>query len=154
MVKRGNWVIQAKTTLFNDCQYIKKKLTGSHPGLTGWTRSRVDRVSPGQFPSGFLPPPWPVPGPGRPAGPVRVLKLCILLLVSLLLCTSIFTFYMPSLTNNILSTFSLKYVSVSKNLYLLIFFNPVFFFIKIYCYKLGSSIAASFCDIIICKDFN
>jgi len=36
---------------------IKKKLTGSHPGLTGWTGSRVDRVSPGQFPSGFLPPP-------------------------------------------------------------------------------------------------
>jgi hypothetical protein len=44
---------------------IKKKLTGSHPGLTG---SRVDRVFPGQFPSGFLPPPGPVPGPGR-SGP-------------------------------------------------------------------------------------
>ena len=41
-------------------------MTGSHPGLTGWTGSRVDRVSPGQFPSGFLPPPGPVPGPGRP----------------------------------------------------------------------------------------
>jgi len=36
---------------------MKKKLTGSHPGLTGWTGSRVDRVSPGQFPSGFLPHP-------------------------------------------------------------------------------------------------
>ena len=35
---------------------IKKKLTGS----------RVDRVFPGQFPSGFLPSPGPVPGPGRP----------------------------------------------------------------------------------------
>jgi len=44
------------------------------PGLTrvwpggpgpGSTR-RVDRVSPGQFPSGFLPSPGPVPGPGRP----------------------------------------------------------------------------------------
>jgi len=40
----------------------KKNLTWSHPGLTG---SRVDRVSPGQFPSGFLPSPGPVPGPGR-----------------------------------------------------------------------------------------
>ena len=50
----------------------------------GWPGSRVDRVSPGQFPSGFLPPPGPVPGPGRsgqPAGPVRVLKLWDLLLV-------------------------------------------------------------------------
>jgi len=27
---------------------------------------RVDRVSPGQFPSVFLPSPGPVPGPGRP----------------------------------------------------------------------------------------
>jgi len=27
---------------------------------------RVDRVSPGQFPSGFLPPPGLVPGPGQP----------------------------------------------------------------------------------------
>jgi hypothetical protein len=45
---------------------IKKKLTGSHPGLAGWTRSRVDRVSPGQFPSGFLPQPGPVPGSGQP----------------------------------------------------------------------------------------
>ena len=45
---------------------IKKKLTGSHPGLAGCTGSRVDRVSPGQFPSGFLPPPGPVPGPGWP----------------------------------------------------------------------------------------
>jgi hypothetical protein len=44
--------------------YIKKKKSAvSHTGLTG---SRVDRVSPGQFPRGFLPPPGPVPGPGRP----------------------------------------------------------------------------------------
>jgi len=35
---------------------------GPGPGLI----RRVDRVSPGQFPSGFLPPPGPVPGPGRP----------------------------------------------------------------------------------------
>ena len=27
---------------------------------------QVDRVSPSQFPSGFLPPPGLVPGPGRP----------------------------------------------------------------------------------------
>jgi len=54
-----------KTTSFNDSEN-KKKLTGSHPGLAGWTGSRVDRVSPGQFPSGFLPQPGPVPGPGRP----------------------------------------------------------------------------------------
>jgi hypothetical protein len=49
-----------------------------------YIRDRVDRVSPGQFPSGFLPPPGPVPGLGRsgqPAGPVRVLKLWDLLLV-------------------------------------------------------------------------
>jgi hypothetical protein len=45
---------------------IKKKLTRSHPGLAGWTESRVDRVSPGQFPSRFLPQPGLVPGPGRP----------------------------------------------------------------------------------------
>jgi hypothetical protein len=52
-----------------------KKIDRFHRGLTGWTGSRVDRVSPDQFPSGFLPQPGPVPGPGRPAGPVRVLKL-------------------------------------------------------------------------------
>jgi len=34
----------------------------------GWTGSQVDWVSPGQLPSGFLPPPGPVPGPGR-SGP-------------------------------------------------------------------------------------
>ena len=45
---------------------IKKKLTGSHPGLAGRTGSRVDRVSPGQFLSWFLPQPGLVPGPGRP----------------------------------------------------------------------------------------
>jgi hypothetical protein len=49
-----------KTTSFNDLQ-LKKKLTGSHPGF-----DLVDRVSPGQFPSGFLPSPGPVPGLGRP----------------------------------------------------------------------------------------
>jgi hypothetical protein len=54
-----------KTTSFNDSEN-KKKLTRSHPGLAGWTESRVDRVSPGQFPSRFLPQPGLVPGPGRP----------------------------------------------------------------------------------------
>ena len=43
----------------------KENKVGSHPGLPGSTR-RVDRVSPGQLPSGFLPPPGPIPGPGRP----------------------------------------------------------------------------------------
>jgi len=42
---------------------------GLGPGSTRW----VDRVSPGQLPSGFLPPPGPVPCPGpgsaRRAGP-------------------------------------------------------------------------------------
>ena len=59
----------------------KENKVRSHPGLPGSTR-RVDRVSPGQLPSGFLPPPGPVPCPGRPgpgstrrAGPGRVLKL-------------------------------------------------------------------------------
>jgi len=52
----------------------KNKMTGSHPGLARWTGSRVDRVFPGQFPSGFLPQLGPVSGPGRPAEPVRVLK--------------------------------------------------------------------------------
>ena len=46
---------------------VKKKVTGSHPGLAGWTGSRVDPSGrPGQFPSGFWPPPGPVPCPGRP----------------------------------------------------------------------------------------
>ena len=66
---------------FNDSEN-KKNLTGSHPGLAGCTGSRVDWVSPGQFPSGVLPQPGPVPGPGRP-GPGstrragRVLKHCV-----------------------------------------------------------------------------
>jgi len=45
---------------------IKKKLTGSHPGLAGWIGFRVDRVFPGQFPREFLPQSGPVPGSGRP----------------------------------------------------------------------------------------
>lgn len=63
--------------MFNDCQ-IKKKITGSYPGLIWWTGSRVDRVSPDQFLSRFLPLLGPVPGqvPGRSARPVRVVKLC------------------------------------------------------------------------------
>jgi hypothetical protein len=40
--------------------YIKKKDRVS----AGFTR--VDRVSPGQLPGGFLLGPGPVPGPGRP----------------------------------------------------------------------------------------
>jgi hypothetical protein len=48
---------------------IKKKIDRVSPGF-----GRVDQVSPGQFPSGFLPQPGPVLDPGRPAGPVRVLK--------------------------------------------------------------------------------
>jgi len=39
----------------------RKKIDRVSPGF-----DRVDRVSPSQFPSGFLPPPGPVPGPGRP----------------------------------------------------------------------------------------
>ena len=66
-------------TVSHPCIYIKKKSPGLsrvYPG-SGLTR-RVDRVSPGQLPRGFLLRPGPVPGPGRPgrpAGPVRVLKL-------------------------------------------------------------------------------
>ena len=61
--------------------YIYIKNVGSQPGLPGATR-RVDRVSPGQLPDGFLFRPGPVPYrvgrvPGRPAGPVRVSKLCL-----------------------------------------------------------------------------
>jgi hypothetical protein len=56
-----------KTTSFNDSEN-KKKLTGFHPGLAGWTRSRVDRVSPGQFSSGFLPQPGPVQARVDPPG--------------------------------------------------------------------------------------
>ena len=43
---------------------IKKKIGRVSPGFD--RVDRVDRVFPGQFPSGFLPPPGPVPGPGRP----------------------------------------------------------------------------------------
>ena len=65
-----------KTTSFNDSEN-KKKIDRVSPGF-----GRVDRVPgwpsfPGQFPSGFLPQPGPVPGPGRSVGPVRVLKLWI-----------------------------------------------------------------------------
>jgi len=42
----------------------KKKVAGSQPGLPGSTR-RVDRISPGYLPGGFLLRPGPVPGPGR-----------------------------------------------------------------------------------------
>ena len=47
--------------------------------IKGWVSAgftRVDRVSPGQLPDEFLLRPGPVPGPGRPAGPVQVSKLC------------------------------------------------------------------------------
>jgi hypothetical protein len=58
----------------------KENKVGSHPGLPGSTR-QVDRVSSGQLPRRFLPPPGPVPGPGRPARPVRVSKLCVIELI-------------------------------------------------------------------------
>jgi hypothetical protein len=45
--------------------YTKKKEAGFQPGLPGSTL-RVDRISPGQLPTGFLRRPGPVPGPGRP----------------------------------------------------------------------------------------
>jgi len=50
---------------------VKKKkwpgLTRVWPGgLGSESTRRVDRVFPGQFPSGFLPQPGPVPGPGWP----------------------------------------------------------------------------------------
>ena len=55
--------------------YIKKT-AGVYPGGPGpGSTRRVNRVSPGQLSSGFLPPSGPVPGPSRPTGPVRVLKL-------------------------------------------------------------------------------
>ena len=60
---------------------IKIKVNGFEVGSwSGLAGSRIDRVWPGQFPTGFWPPPGPVPcpgrpGPGRPAGPGRVLKL-------------------------------------------------------------------------------
>jgi len=54
----------------------KENKAGSQPGLPGSPGFRVDRVSPGQLPSGFLPPPgrvlgpgWPGPGSTRRAGP-------------------------------------------------------------------------------------
>jgi hypothetical protein len=62
--------------------YIKKKEreVGSQPGLPGSTR-RVDRVLSGHSPAGFYLDPdrsWARVGqvPSRPAGPVRVSKLC------------------------------------------------------------------------------
>jgi len=63
---------KAKTTSFNINQAKKNRpgLTRVRPGGPGGpgpgSTLRVDRVSPGQFPSGFLPSPGPVPGPGRP----------------------------------------------------------------------------------------
>ena len=55
--------------------YIYKKKVGSQSGLPGSLGFRVDRVSPGQLPGGFLLRARPVPGLGRPAGPIRVSKL-------------------------------------------------------------------------------
>jgi hypothetical protein len=70
-----------KTTSFNDSEN-KKKLTGSHPGLAGWTGSRVDRVSRANSRVGFCLNPDRSQArvgqvPGRPAGPVQILKLWI-----------------------------------------------------------------------------
>ena len=42
------------------------KVAGSQSSLPGLIRFRVDRVSLGQLPSGFLLRPGPVPSPGRP----------------------------------------------------------------------------------------
>jgi hypothetical protein len=53
------WQSKDKTVTFY--LYIYKKNSWVSSGFT-----RVDRVLPGQFPSGFLPPPGPVPDPGRP----------------------------------------------------------------------------------------
>jgi hypothetical protein len=58
-----------KMTSFNELQLKKNwsSLTRVWPGGPGLRSTRQgDRVSLGQFPSGFLPSPWPVPGPGRP----------------------------------------------------------------------------------------
>ena len=57
-----------KKTSFNDSEN-KTKLTG------GLTRVWPGGPSPGFGPSRFLPQPGLVPGPGRPTGLVRVLKL-------------------------------------------------------------------------------
>jgi len=50
--------------------FLKKREAGSQPGLPGLPGSRsthrVDRVLPGQLPSGFLLRPGSVPGPGWP----------------------------------------------------------------------------------------
>jgi len=51
------------------CIYKKKRpgLSRVYPGRPGsGSTRRVDRVSPGQLPGGFLLGPGPVPGPGRP----------------------------------------------------------------------------------------
>jgi hypothetical protein len=70
----------------------RKKLTGFHPGLTGWTGSRVDPSGrlgfPGSIPKRVFASTRTGPRPGsagsragpvsgRPAGPVRVLKHCL-----------------------------------------------------------------------------
>jgi hypothetical protein len=82
---------ETKTTPFRIHVYIKKR-GRVYPGRPGSESTcRVDRVSPGQLPDGFLLRPGPVPGPGWPgpgltgsrvdrvpgwpAGLVRVLKL-------------------------------------------------------------------------------
>jgi len=45
---------------------IRSGLSRVYPGRPGsGSTRRVDRVSPGQLPSEFLPPPGRVPGPGR-----------------------------------------------------------------------------------------
>ena len=73
-----------QTTSFPGCVCIKKKRPGLSRVCSGRSGSgltyRVDRVSPGQLLGGFLLRPGPVPGPGRPAGPVRVSKLWLLFL--------------------------------------------------------------------------
>ena len=67
----------------------KKKKTGSQLGLPGSPGFRVDRVSPGQLPGGFLLRPGPVSGPGRPGpGSTRRAGPSFKTMVTCVLCVS------------------------------------------------------------------
>jgi hypothetical protein len=59
--------LSLNTPIFQPNQKNWPGLTRVWPGGLGpGSTLRVDRVSPGQFPSGFFPSPGPVPSPGRP----------------------------------------------------------------------------------------